>query len=597
MKFRDSFTLARTKQKTRRMRRLFVGGVCAILFAVLLTGSFLASGISKSAQQLRSYGYNKQYLATATANFQNANLQDVRTASQTEMDKELRARKITVTDAVRQSESYQAELSRRASVRMRTESNAQRDTFIAQARRDYKPLAVYPYEVVETMTNAEGLTPTDRDPFLTRQRDQLVKRQQRSGSADSWRPPAVQRVDQAMLASALQPGQTFDWQPGQPYPIVIPYASLPQMAGKSLASMPAAAQQAEYKTLIKRYTGTTLEYCYRNPAAQSQLTATLQYNLSAESDKDSKTKPLQLADCQPLDQKALQKAGIIANPSDPTSAKPFFTHPEDVPVTQIVTFKIVGFIPTASYGENQSKIASLISGVNNWGSHVNPGIMPQQVYERAPFLSSDASNVAIGAGNETTVFFDFADRAAQQRFIDASCEGMHCMKANAWHIENFGNVVVSSEKIVRTVGIILLWAAMSIGVIAALLMMSTISKLVADSRKEIAVFQALGARTRDIVQIYISYGLLLAAGTLTGALIISLTVALSISQKYSDSVGVHFAVAVGVFDQSLTVSLFGIQISWLLVIIGVLVAATVAGVLLALLFRGRRNVIEHMKDE
>ncbi len=597
MNYLDAFTLARTKQQTRRVRRLLVGVVCALLFAVLLTGSFLAAGIGNSASRLKEYGYNKQYLTVAIANFQNASLENVKTAVQEDMDTELRARKIIVTDTVRQGESYQTEASRRMNVRLSEQSQANNEAFIAKTQRTYKPTAVYQYKEVETMNNADGVTADDSDPLLTRQMDQVMNRETSAAGRDKWHPPVVRRVDQALITSALQPGQSFGWEPGQPYPIVVPYASLPRMADKSLEGISATEQMALYKRLISRYTGTLLTYCYRNPAAQAQLMATLQYNKGAQTDKDPKTNPIPITACQPLDQHTLQLAGIVADPQDQAVAKPLFTHEENSPVTQTVQFKIVGFIPTSSYGDHQSKVASIIANVNNWGFYVSPGIIPQQVYERSPFLSSDKTNIGIGAGNDATTFFQFANRAEQKRFIDSGCQGIACMQSGAWTIVNFGNVIVSFEKMTHIVGLVLLWAAVVVGIIAAILMMSTISKLVADSRKEIAIFQALGARASDIVQIYVSYGLLLAVNTLVGALALSVAASLYVSHAYSASVGVMFAVSVGVFDQSLEVSLFGLQISWILLIAAVLVLATLAGVGLALLFSGGRNVMEHMKDE
>ncbi len=597
----DALTLARTKKRTRRMRRLMVTTLCAVLFAILFAGTFLTSGILNATRQIQDVGYNTHYLALATSNLQNANINDVQKSLSNDMDAELRSRKVAVTDAVRQSESYQAELDRRSVATLQAQSLASSTAFTQKVTHDYHATAAYPFQLVPSLLNARGITAQDSDPFLTEQKTVVEHGEQALKYDDNaWRPPMISHIDQAMIQQALQPGQSFSWKPGDPYPVVIPYDMLPKMAGISVDKMTADAKVATYKSLIKRYTGTTLTYCYRNPTAQAQVTAVLQYNKTAQNDKDPKTTPLPIADCTSFDQKKLQSAGIIANPKDPDTPKPYFTDPNSVPVSQVVQVKLVGFIPASGYGGNQGMFASFVSGITSWGSYADPAIMPEQVYRQDPFLARDISALPEGSGADAMVFFDFTTRQEQQRFISTSCETVspqECAKSQSWVIHNFGNISVAFNGVAQTLRKVLLWVAVVVAAIAGLLVMSTVSKLIADSRKEVAIFQAIGATRLDLVQVYVGYAVLLACNIGVAALVLAGGLTAWLAHTYDSAIATSVAATAGIFDRQLHVNLFGITPLWAVMVIVLLFGIAVVGAVLALFGRRKRSLMQYIKDE
>ncbi len=599
MKLLDAYVLARTKRRMRRIRMAVTTLVCAVLFALLLLGSFMAAGIEKSSQLVKNYGYNQHYLVTARSNLENNDLGKTQDTIKNQMDAELRLRKITVTDAVRSDASYQSELNRRSALALNQKYQTLAAQFQARILRTYKVAHVYTFNEVEAMaTNSDNrVTTKNPDPFLALQTQQVNSGSSAMNSSRdpfaSWNP-LIMRADSGLVRSLVQPGQTLDWRPGQPYPLLVPYSFLPQLAGKNLTDLPTKQRVTMYRQLVQHYTGTTLTYCYRNDAAQAQLTAALQYNKTLQVAKDAATGPVATAACAPLDQTALKRVGIIPSVQD-LAARPLFVDPLSAPVTQYVQFKIVGYVPTQDI-TSKDLLTAQITGANNWGPASQPAIMPQDVYQKIPLFENDNVPRSNGAITPATLFFDFASRTDQKRFIASGCTGMACMQGSAWTLASFGNVGVNFESYVYHIKLILLWAAVVFGGIAALLLMTTVGKIIADSRQEIAIFQALGARQRDMAQVYLLYALLLAASALLVALALAVLAGLYIAHLGNNSVSAELTYAVGGFTSPLHANLFGVEPMWVLLIVVAGLVAALLGAGLPILMNSRRNVVRSMRE-
>ncbi|HEV7455063.1 MAG TPA: FtsX-like permease family protein [Candidatus Saccharimonadales bacterium] len=599
MKIIDAYILARTKRKTRRIRMALVTIVSSLLFAVLFFGALSFAGVQKSSSRFQDYGYNGRHLtqASMSGNPFSGDFNTLQKQINDQMDGDLQSRKIKVTDELRTRPEYLMEFGRRLNVIMSAQSTASQKQFETSAQQKFSPKTIYHLSYINSIQFMQPSTADDSDPYLTQQLKQTETGVGKNGLAfnPNEAQPTFLSVEPDMLMPMLIPGQTLAWKPGQPYPVEVPYSYLQQLSKKSFTKLSSEDKIKGYQALIKQYTGQTLQYCYRNSTAQSQLDSVLKYNFDAKKDTDPKTKPLDVTACTGFDQKILKTAGLLPDP-DPDAPKPLFPQPATpAPDTRTLRIKIVGFVPTTDQGPADDIFGSLFNSVDNWPVPM-PIIMPQTVVNQEPFLSSEDN--LYGFTNPATLFFDFDTRAQQKQFItSAGCKGNDCAKNNQWTLTTFGSIKTAFEGVFAKGVKVGKWIALGVAAFAAVLVLLTISKLISDNRREIAVFRALGARQRDIAQIYFTYGFMLAVTALIVSFIFAVVAAIVFSSRFGDRFNNLLVQAVGSYQNPGHSTLLGVQTLWLLAIAGILLLSTMVGVAIPVLLSRRRNLVTIMREE
>lgn len=604
MKFVDAYILAATKRKTRRIRTALVVIVGSLLFAVLFFLAFILQGLMQGAKQVEDVGFNGRYLTTIEQRAAPKGMQDAG-AKQKEveaaMQAELKARKIRVTEELkRQDSSYYMELGSRMSAFYNEQQAKELVRLEEMVRARAKPTAIYHFETLPIDVSSFGYQPDPaKDPLV----DELVEREETGvaktkGLKFDDGQLSYHTVESGMLRSQLQPGQTFDWKEGDAYPVVISYAYMESLAGQSFAKMDTKTKVAGYRKLMKEFAGRELAYCYRNSTAQSRLQGVVSYNKTARTDKDAKTAPLDIPVCGGFDEAQLKKLKIVTKP-DASLPKPAFpSPPEPEPRTQAVRLKIVGYVSGMSQ-QGQDVIAKTVSEIGALPVYTpNPIVFPSEVVKADPllktFLSGDDSARPF---NMVNLFADFANREDQAQFVALSCKGNECSKGDLPFIAAFGNVAVALEDIFRTITKFVLLGVLAVIIIAGLMTMFTISKVIADSTKEIAVFRALGARRRDIAQIYYTYGMMLTIATAVVAVVLAVIGALVVNSMYHDRVATALIQGAGAYNTDVQVTLFGLNSSWLLLIVAAMVLASVVGIGIPLANSLRRKLVTILREE
>ena len=127
--------------------------------------------------------------------------------------------------------------------------------------------------------------------------------------------------------------------------------------------------------------------------------------------------------------------------------------------------------------------------------------------------------------------------------------------------------------------------------------MLTISRTVADSRKESAIFRALGATRLDIAQIYIMYTLLLAGLITLFAITAGLIGAGVIDALYSADFSTAARYIIMPRDLNTTFQLFTFDPLIIALAAVSIVAAALIGSILPLARNTRRNPMKDIRDE
>lgn len=595
MKFIDALVLARTKRKTRRIRTVLVIVVSSLLFAVLFFAALLAAGFKDAAQQVKDVGFSGRNIVSVVYQGNNQGFQNDYERIISEMKNELRDRKVRVTDETERDPSFMAELGYRmneAFTKAQQEANAKLEE---QTKKLANPRTLYHFSPLQ-MSPQEMLA--QPDPARDAAVEEAQKRAQSSGkvppSGDPENELSFYTVEQDMMRTQLYKGQSAGWNPGDPYPMYVSYSFLEKLSGKSFARVSTDAKNKGYRELMQAYAGKELAYCYRNTAALDQLDQVARYNYEATKDDKASTKPLDMPVCSGFDQATLKKLEIITDGQDP-AAKPLFPpRPTPTPETIKMSFKIVGYVPSpAKYGTTDA-VTQILTGITSLPTGSYPGIIPTEVINQEPRLKRFADT---SLGMPVNLFADFETREQQIAFLENGCKGDECSKGTVPAVSPFGNVGLTFAGVIRGITKFLVIAVSVVMVIAGLMIMFTISKVIADSTKEIAVFRALGARRRDIAQVYFTYGFMLAGSAVLWAFVLASIGTAIASNLYADKMAAGLVQATGAYDQSVTVVLWGIQPLWLAAIIAALTVAAFVGIGVPVTANLRRKLINALREE
>ena len=138
---------------------------------------------------------------------------------------------------------------------------------------------------------------------------------------------------------------------------------------------------------------------------------------------------------------------------------------------------------------------------------------------------------------------------------------------------------------------------LAIVIIAALIMMGNVGKIIADSRRETAVFRALGAKRLDISQIYLTFTVLICAFITVMSLALGSLAAYFVHQRYTDELSVQAVLTYNAQDLHKQFSLFGVNPLYIGAIAGLVLIAGLLAASLPLLTNTRRNPIRDMRDD
>jgi uncharacterized membrane protein len=595
MKLVDAYILANTKRKTRRVRTALVVIVSSLLFGVLFFGVFAVSGVLKTAEQVKDAGFNGRNIVSVnrTGNMgfdypvESQKIENV-------MTDELKARSIKVTDQTKLDPSWQAEFIRRISS-MAAEKSATTDITFEQSIAAHKPQGIYHFSSLDLGGGLTYQADPTKDDYVT-----TLEKQETEGKAIQYGAQSADSLqfyssEYGLMRSQIWNGQSFAWHAGQPYPIVVSYAYLEKLSGKSFAGVDASTKNKAYRQLLNQYAGKQLTFCYRNSTAQSQLASVVHYNYVALHDKDAKTNPLAIPVCGGFDQALLKKVEIITTP-DPDAPKPLFPAvPEPAPDTRLLQFKIVGYAPSQTQFGGNDIANQILSGVTSLPSSPQFAVMPTDVIAQEPMLQP---NKQFGGGF-TTFFAEFATRDAEKAYLKTGCKGSECGDQHATkpYLTAFGSISFALENMFHAIFKFILIGMGAIMAIAALMILFTISKVIADSTKEIAVFRSLGARRRDIAEVYYLYGFMLAIAALILAVVLAVIGASVVTSMYQDQLANMFVQAVGAYTTDVHATLLGVQPLWLAAVVGALAVAAFIGISIPIAISLRRKLINILREE
>jgi len=647
MRPKDSLTLAFTKLRVRRIRLGITLVVMSLLFAVLVFLSLITAGAVKSFHTFGKEGLGGRYIVTAfpigQQPYDNQELTDTLqqpyqdlSAKKTALAKKYDIPYDAKTDSSLPLSEQQtgpdpsdkqlmANIGSPLTLAALAELNAKLpisyDDFGAVAKQSG---AAHTYRATVNAYGGGGPGGTSGGIKVLKdgKEDYDSKPQKGYGQPtglDSITTIGWSEMSDELLKPFLLDGQTTAIGADGSIPITAPYSAAEQLMG--LSKLPATAtsqQKLERLQAVRAVAGKTTTICYRNQASQDLLQKaiaqiadiqtnkgksgytmpSLQYNLPTEAcgpvtiKKDARTSEEKQADSHQDELTALTNddmqpvqgafpVRVVGITNDLTGVG-----------TSMDAGGLVGSIVSSSLGQGWFSPISAFKPdslpTKAQGGLVQDAPVGRQQYF-AEFNTSEAAKAFIERNNCSP---------PQSDFIGSNPMLTLCNKIGKhFSLSPYGNNAGAIEDFQHNIWKVARFVLIGVIIIATVVLMGTLGKIIADSRRETAVFRSLGARRLHISQIYIIYTLLVSLMIIILSFAMGAIGAFIVSNHLEPSLSVAAVLVYNARDIHQHFGLFGINALYLLIIAGIVVATALLAATIPLLTNMRRNPIRDMRDE
>ena len=657
LRITDSLRLAGTKLRVRRIRLSITVVVSGLLFAALLAGLTMLMGAQRSVEEFDRGSLNSRYLVAQTAIRPNnieftSSLTARAEAERTQMikDKQALAARLglpydpksepPIMQSFPDSQPYPNDQSVIVQRLIRQET-AKLPRLTADAQWQFARThgAVRQFSIQSIAANGmlnymeRGIESFDDKRQQNNQPTPLEEFKQQFGS--------ITTIDQSLLGGYLLASASA--KPSE-IPLIIRYQDAETLLGLKPLDKNASndTQLARLKELRQKAGQLTFSACYRNPASQ-ELLQTAKQQIQAAANQAKKPS----ADyVKPDREYAMPSADSCAAPAvvkDNRSAETrrteanqrqfdqTFGSAQPEPAQAKFTFRVVGLMPDgieAAQSDIGSFLQQFLSARLSYTWIMPRGPMTTSAQTALESTIQTANNDQGGANREETLaIYEFSDpNKARSYLAAASCgegasggtgatdlfaqpepaaEASKTQKSNKSiclpHYVVFASPTGSNSLVnydaMERLRPIIMWTFIGVTIIAAFILLIIISRTIADSRKESAVFRALGATRLDISQIYFVYTMIVALLTALFSIAAGLIVVYIADNLLAGQITATLRIAMTPKDLATTFHFWTIDWTIIGAVALSIIAAAVLACLIPLIRNTRRNPIKDMRDE
>jgi hypothetical protein len=436
------------------------------------------------------------------------------------------------------------------------------------------------------------------------------------------------QMSAGLLRPFLLPNQTTAPGADGSIPIVAPYSAAEQILGLSPLPTTATSDQKLQRLVQVRsqIAGKTALLCYRNAASEALLQKAIQQqaDIAANKGKSGYTPPhlqyaLPTAACGATTIKSDKRT--VDEKADDAKQQTFDStfNPVSDPDQGVITLRIVGLAPDVDTGGGGSlSLTSLLSSA--LGATIGYGWFSPAEAFTAGSIAMQAQNglIADQPMNQQEYYAEFPTLAAAHSFIkQANCQaGNNTRGVNGVYMYDptsqlksclaqhrplyvyaYGNNADAIASFQHGLWKVLRFVLLAMIVIATIVMAGTFGKVIADSRRETAVFRALGATRLDLSQIYRTYTVMV------GLLVTAVAIALGsigaqiISNRLAPGLSVNAVLVYNARNPHMHFNLAGFDVWYLGAIVLLVLLVSLLSAVIPLLANMRRNPIRDMRDE
>ena len=624
---RDAFTLAYTKLRTRRIRTMVTVVIASLLFGVIALALFVLQGATGSLQKFTAGTLSERYLAMVSYSPEHYPGPDTPESvkkraqeiyDQLIIDKKSAAKKLGIEyDSATEQQPINDigdDLSflNPASPAATQAFNEYVATFpsakeeVDRVVASYGPIKTYP--VVQSSIADGRLKPIvdGKEDFTT---DPEPSNDMSQMTIDFGWSYIDESVVRPFMLGAEQIARQSDT---SAIPVIAPFNQVEKALGlKRLPNSATPEEKLDRLRYVKAHAEqATYVSCYRNSVSQQQINEALRVAKEIDQNKSNKDyqKPSLIYGLPSAGECA---AATVVRDVRTTSEKQLAAKYSQFsaqfgqatePVQRKLTFRVVGISPNGLSAESFSGVDGLLTTIA--GSTLEgQWVVPQQLFDAMPDSKELASLIRPVVQDATTFNYDmdrrlveFSSVAELKRFVDGmGCSMMYCEPGKV-SANYFGSNAVLVEDIRKQAVQVLQYAALVVAFIATLILMGMIGRVIGDSRRETAVFRAIGATRSDIRSIYTLYTVMLTIIVAIVSLVLGLLAAWWIEAKFAGDFTVRAHLIYTFADDALRFSMIGFWWTALLALVGLIVLSGLVGMLLPLARNLARSPIKDMRD-
>lgn len=451
------------------------------------------------------------------------------------------------------------------------------------------------------MKNGDENTQTSSNPF----EDQMTG----MGSGAS-----LTLLDES-LSEPFIANTKFDPSKGE-IPVIMPYSDAQKLLKlKKLPADSSPKEQRERLKYVRDHIGdVTASFCYRNAASRALMGLATQQRDEIKRSKDNANYIKPSVIYNDFDDKSCDAVTVK---SDTRTAEEKKAEANQIayqkelgtwlgePKQQKLTVRGVGISGDSDLGMASMSIKTLISSLLNSSLGYGTWVVPTGLFDKLPAESkpdevfkpaepTTKSNRDIFF-NDRQYLVEFGDKDEARAVLKRT--GMTSGNPTDTFAVPFGSGTLVVDEARSFANTVLFWALVVVGAIAALILVGIIGRTVSDSRRESAVFRAIGAQRLDIAGIYGFYVLLLALRIVIFAFVLGLVCALVLDYLLSPDATVSAQLAYAAVDTNIEFHLFGLNSWYLPIVIAVVIGSGLVASIIPILLGARRNPINDMRDD
>jgi hypothetical protein len=377
------------------------------------------------------------------------------------------------------------------------------------------------------------------------------------------------------------------------------------------------AEKRTWLTQIQeKFKDYTYQTCYRNAAEMAKIQKIQQDHAAIEAGKDDENyaKPSLIYNLP------AETCGDITIKSDTRTAaekqaevirveneKKLGTYVE--PAHQTVTYQIVGIMNAQPQSDYSTSAQGFLKNLLSVQDPSSTAYVPQQMYDMLPnslklpveprsdTALSRAAIVMTNAGlGSHVIAFSTIDQA--RAFIETeTCPSMDTDCKRLFTSSTYGSNYLIMGEIGALFRNLLGYALPAVLALAALIIWFTMARVMAENRKETAVYRAMGAKRSDIILIYLMYSAIIAAGIALFAGTLGAAGAFAIDYFYGSHLTDIAISSFGVMSDDMKFRLFDLSSPLNLAILAAIFIVSFIAILQPLIRNVMRSPIEDMRGE
>ena len=366
------------------------------------------------------------------------------------------------------------------------------------------------------------------------------------------------------------------------------------------------------KNIQQKLNGRTYQSCTRNSAEQAMLTKIQRDYVDIQShknDKDYKAPALQYqypsSACGDIpvkqDTRTKEEKKIDMDAENVQKKLGTYVAPEH----HVTTFQVVGFIFAQPFSQFNTSVESYIRNLLSPQDQSMSATVPIQLYGQLPDNLKFDKRMSIPSYDESPYTNELATRIVEFPSISQAraflskeaCPGEETKCAKRFYADPYGSNYLIIDEIGKLFQRVISIALPVLLGLALVIMWFTISRIMAENRKETAVYRAMGAKRSDITAIYGTYVLLIAVRVAALSLVMGIGIAYGIDQIYGTQLSAIALTSFGIISDDMRFSLFDLSSPQIWSIVGIIFIVSIIASLQPLIRNVMRSPMQDMREE